>query len=254
MRSTLRYWAPLLALAAAACDQTAPPAPVATNVQTEPATLTLTDNTVAEVPIEVPPDRVTLGGTVISTTPSRLFLDYDTGQITIDLGEWRTFREGQLIHPGDRILVAGHMDADFFAHRTLKARSLYVAPLDTSFFLEGAAAEDLGPGSLGRAETPVNIRYSGIVTEASRAGFAFGADAARLPVDTSALESNPLDDEGYQRIVPGERVVVWGVRGPGDDGRPRILARGVATLRPDAAAEPPAAPAAAMPDNSQSAD
>ncbi|WP_188054008.1 hypothetical protein [Sphingosinithalassobacter sp. CS137] len=226
--------AAMFALSLGACGETEPE-PILDEVVAPEPTPTGPDAT--ELATSFPRDRVTLDGTVISTTPSQLLLDYGSGEITVEVDDWDSFGEATLINPGDRVIVTGLVDGSFLTSRSIEARSVFVEDLNTTFFAAGADEEDFGLSRLGTAAGATNVNFTGRVREIDGRAFVMGTDNARFTVDTSRMSYDPLDEEGYQRIEAGERVFVWGEFGPASGDTARLIADGIVSLTPDAPEE-----------------
>ena len=184
--------------------------------------------------LEPDDSRVTLTGTVTSSTENTFMLDYGHGLITVEMDDWNWFEEEKDILPGDAVTVYGRVDDDLFDMATIEADSVYVQDLGTYFY--GSPGDDQ-PRPVDLAPTPYaesgDMVLSGTVTGVDGREFTINSGALRMTVDTSFMPYDPTDDEGYQQISEGDRVTVAGeVEATTFDQR-ELIADAVITLQDD---------------------
>jgi len=154
---------------------------------------------------------ISIGGTVTSVSANAFLLDYGKGTITVEMDDGdRDADAYQLIH-GDKVVVNGRIDDDFFQTTTIEASSVYVEKLGTYFWASSADEEDRY--FFTTTMTPVVVASTfvqGTVTEVREHEFEIDTGVRTLTVDVGQMSDNPLDEEGYQRIREGDHVQVNG--------------------------------------------
>lgn len=157
---------------------------------------------------------ITISGTVEAVQADRFTLDYGDGTITVEMDDGDRDADGYKLVNGDKVVVSGRIDDDFFEYTKIEAGSVYVENLGTTFFASSMDEESWGFVESNLAP-PVMISrtvVSGIVTEVdSDAGdFLINAGTRMIRVDVSDMPIDPLDDEGYLKVDEGDRVRVLG--------------------------------------------
>jgi hypothetical protein len=156
---------------------------------------------------------ITVSGTVKSPSADAFMLDYGRGQITVEMDDWDWYREGYKLVDGDEVTVHGRIDADMFEKRTIEAGSVYVKDHSTFFYASSSDEEDAMFTTAFYSSMPLSMgetRATGEVISIDGRTMLVDAGSTRVRVDTSKLPYNPLDDEGFQRIGVGDRVIVSG--------------------------------------------
>lgn len=176
---------------------------------------------------------INISGRVVSTLPSSFLLDHGRGQLVVEMDDWDWYQEGQLLKPGDEVVVTGRVDKELPGENTLEARSVYAKSLNTYFIASGADEESLRKSSVYRPRGQGYVDAMGPVIAVDGRSFALGPASAPLRVDTSLLSENPLDRIGFQQIKAGDDVYVWGDLDTGNGMSREINARGIVTIATD---------------------
>lgn len=152
---------------------------------------------------------VTLGGTVVSTTPNSFMLDYGDGLLTIEMEDWDWYPEASGLIEGDPVIVRGRIDAATFGGQrtSIEAGSVYVKNLNTYFY--ASAADEEGVSAM-IAPQDSWFQATGTVKSINGRDFTLDTGAHEYEVDTITMPYNPLDDLGFQKIKPGDRVKAFG--------------------------------------------
>ncbi len=179
---------------------------------------TVTDTTSPIAPaaaarVETASDQswISLTGTVVHASPHDFVLDYGDGEITVEMDDWDWFPEGEHLLENDRVVVYGYIDDDFYERRTIEASSVFVRDLGTQFFASGVDDEEFRAMTYVDASPQIDV--SGVVHEIKGSEFELATAAGMIDVETRHMGYDPLDDEGFQRIEPGDRVRVSGELG-----------------------------------------
>jgi hypothetical protein len=173
---------------------------------------------------------VRVDGTVVSTTDRSFELDYGHGHITVEVDDWDWYKEGRSILPDDEVVVYGRIDKGFYEGRTIEASSVHVEDLGTTFYASSADEEELGPWYVGPVQVG-NISIGGTVKSVRGREVVLDTGVGEMIVDTGRLGYNPLDNEGFQRIQPGDRIRVVGRIGDSLFGARRIVADHLLSVR-----------------------
>jgi uncharacterized protein YdeI (BOF family) len=154
---------------------------------------------------------ISLSGTVRGVTADQFTLDYGDGWITVEMDDGDRDADGYALLNGDKVVVNGMVDDDFFQTTTIEARSVYVEKLGTWFY--ASAADEEEPDFL--HATPVvlsAVTVQGTVTSVTPDAKEFTVDTGlrQLTVSVEGMAYDPLDDDGYQKIRTGDVVRVHG--------------------------------------------
>lgn len=150
-----------------------------------------------------------ISGMVKSVERDRFVLDYGDGSITVEMDDGDRDGDAYALVPGDKVTVTGKVDADLFEKTTIEAANVYVEKLGTTFYASEIDEEDLSVAAV----QPVVISKTvvqGTVTDVRSDEFVIDTGSRRLTIGVGKMPYNPLDDEGYQRIEPGDFVSVVG--------------------------------------------
>jgi uncharacterized protein YdeI (BOF family) len=152
---------------------------------------------------------ISISGTVGAVTSTAFTLDYGRGRIDVELDDVDPQPETQPLRTGDHVTVHGRIDDDFFAAARVEASSVYVERLGTHLFASDIDEEELNVITVTPASaSPATIR--GTVSEVRAGGFTLDSADRSVFVSVEAMEDNPLDRPGNQRIQVGDTVVVQG--------------------------------------------
>lgn len=151
---------------------------------------------------------ITLSGTVVEAREDEFDLLVGDETVTIEVED--EIRDGgayTLLH-GDRITATGRVDDDLFEGKELVASALHIDKLDTTFVIDEQYADRFGMAMDSFDANYIDV--SGTVTEVRDDEFRIHAGLGDFTVEVDELPSNPLDDEGYMKILPGDAVRVLG--------------------------------------------
>ncbi|KTG17233.1 MULTISPECIES: hypothetical protein [unclassified Guyparkeria] len=168
----------------------------------------------AENPSGLPDQSaLVLSGTAIEITPSSFVMDYGQGLITVEVDDWEWIeQEARGLIKGDEVTVYGVIDDDFSEARSIEASSLYVENLGTYFAAAPTDDDDVSviPTLVFNVQTGMDV--TGKVSSVSPADKEFTIDSGnrQVTVDTSDLNYDVLDDQGFQQVDKGDLVAVNG--------------------------------------------
>ncbi|MEZ4600054.1 MAG: DUF5666 domain-containing protein [Syntrophotaleaceae bacterium] len=152
---------------------------------------------------------ISISGTVEEVRSDAFTLNYGKGTILVEMDDGDRDADGYKLVAGDQVTVNGKIDDDFFERTTIEASSVFVVKLGTIFFASSADEEDY----LTHNADPVvltGITVQGTVTAVGREEFMINTGERRVTVEVDEMAFNPLDDEGYQKVEPGDFVRVNG--------------------------------------------
>lgn len=152
---------------------------------------------------------ITINGTVLRVAPDAFDINYGQGHITVEMDDGDRDADGYKLLPGDKVTVTGKIDDNFFEKTTIEASTVYLDKQGTTFFASALDEEAL-PFVDGLSASVFTISLYGPVTAVGEKEFTLGRKEHGLRVDVTQMPSNPLDDEGYQKIQSGDYVRVTG--------------------------------------------
>ncbi len=155
---------------------------------------------------------ITINGSVESVTVDSFELDYGDGMVTVEMDDGDRDADAYKLVKGDKVIVSGLVDDDFYEATTIEASSVFVENLGTTFFASAVDEEDFDSWNIAVTAPAVvseTVVY-GTVTKVEGDEFMVDSGLRELRVETEELGYNPLDDEGYQKISVGDRVKVTG--------------------------------------------
>lgn len=152
---------------------------------------------------------ITISGEVEAVSVDSFDLDFGEGVITVEMDDGDRDADGYKLLPGDRVTVSGMIDDDFYEQTTIEASSVYVENLGTTFYASAIDEEGINDTFV----TPVvlsRLTVRGTVSAVTEDDFIINTGLRSLRVDIDELPYNPLDDEGYLKIEPGDYVRATG--------------------------------------------
>lgn len=157
---------------------------------------------------------IMLKGTVKSAGVDSFVLDYEDGEVIVEMDDGDLLGDAYKIMPGDEVLVSGRIDDDFFESTSIEAAAVHVKNINATFVAsptdeEGSVA--LNPFSFAQPLVEDEYHLIGTVSKIEDDGFVVDIGARSISVDVDQLDGNPLDDEGYLKIETGDRVAVSGL-------------------------------------------
>jgi len=157
------------------------------------------------------PDRswISISGTVGTVTPDTFTLDYGDGIVVVEMDDWDHDADAYKVMQGDKVVVTGMIDDDFFETTSIEASSVYVEDLNTYFYASPIDEEDHW-SSVIMPILPSQTTIVGTITEVNDHEFTVDTALRELTVETSGMLYNPLDDQGFQKLEVGDRVRVTG--------------------------------------------
>lgn len=173
---------------------------------------------------------ITLSGTIESVEPDRFMLDYGDGRVIVEMDSPTGAERGYTLLAGDKVSVSGRIDDDLFERTSIEAASVYVENAGTTFYASPVDDEDPQFLHVVTPVVPARTLVTGTVTDTNGREFTLDTGQRALVVDTSAMGYNPLDDKGFQKIEPGQRVSVSGVMDHDFFEGRELMAKSVVTL------------------------
>ena len=177
-------------------------------------------------------DWISLNGKILSTMPTAFLLDYGTGNVLVEMDDWDWYQEGKVLKPGDEVIVAGYVDKNRL-NESVEASGVYVKNLGTYFHASGADEERIRGNAVRAAAAPGAEDVTGTVRSIDGRTFTIGLPGNEMRVDTKLMIDNPLDEKGFLRVKPGDRVYVYGDLDIQKREAPEIIARGIIKLAQD---------------------
>jgi uncharacterized protein YdeI (BOF family) len=152
---------------------------------------------------------ISIDGTVESVLADSFSLDYGPGTITVEMDDRDRDAEGYKLMSGDKVRVSGRVDKQLFADTSIEASSVYVENLGTYFFASSADEEDRALTNTWPLQV-ASVTLRGTVKDVNENSFTVSSTGGEIKVETDRLPYDPLDSAGYQRIEPGDFVMVSG--------------------------------------------
>lgn len=152
---------------------------------------------------------LTLSGVVVDVEPTWFMLDYGMNTVAVQLDEWNRDTEALRLSIGDEVAVTGKVDDDLFVTTSLQAASVFVEKFNT-FFSSEAVDRDNALTALTTTVEPSAIAVHGTVTRIEGNDMIVDSGVREIRVTTDELDYDPFDDEGFQRVGLGDRVIVSG--------------------------------------------
>ncbi|MBS3805317.1 MAG: hypothetical protein KGY54_12270 [Oleiphilaceae bacterium] len=157
--------------------------------------------------------RITLSGTVTETLSESFILDYGKATVTVNVADWKWYRENNELIQNDKVTVHGRVDEKTYETAVIDAKSLYLEDLGTYFYSETVEDDKVFSDFAKAPKTPIavgDITITGTITSIEGRTFTIDSGTRQMAVDTSELPHNPLDDRGFQRLNVGDAVAVAG--------------------------------------------
>lgn len=154
---------------------------------------------------------LTLSGAVVEVEPTWFALDYGMNTVVVRLDEWDRTTEALRLRVGDEAAVTGKVHDDLFETASIEAASVFVEKLNT-FFSSEAVDRDNALTALTTPVEPSAIAVHGTVTRIEGDDIIVAVDSGvrEIRVTTHELGYDPFDDEGYQKVGIGDRVIASG--------------------------------------------
>jgi uncharacterized protein YdeI (BOF family) len=152
---------------------------------------------------------IDISGTVEKIMTDAIILNYGKGAITVAMDDVDRDANAYELVAGDKVTVNGKIDDDFFEKARLEACSIYVVKLGTTFFARSASKEARWV-SIADPVVVSAVTLQGPVTAVGKEEFTMNTGPRKVTVEVEEMTFNPLDDQGYQKIEPGDLVRVTG--------------------------------------------
>jgi hypothetical protein len=174
---------------------------------------------------------ISISGTVKAVSPDAFSLNYGDGAVLVEMDDGDRDADAYKLMEGDKVTVNGMIDDDFYEATTIEAASVYVEKLDTYFYASPADEEDADLTIWYTVPVvPGETVVQGTVTQVNDEDFVVNTGLRSVTVDTGELGYDPLDDEGYQKIEPGDLVRVTGEMEDNFFERKKLEADSIVTL------------------------
>lgn len=152
---------------------------------------------------------LTLSGTVGQVNDDEFTLRTRNGSIAVESDEVFDDENIYRLEPGDRIIVTGNVDDDFFESRKLEANAIHVDKVDVTFTTRDGTVDSFTSSSSNGADDGVT-ELNGRIVAIEDNEFAISSGTGQTTVNIGNLDDNPLDDQGYLKLDIGDRVQVKG--------------------------------------------
>lgn len=157
-------------------------------------------------------DYITLSGTVNDVGDDHFTIDYGANVIEVEFEDAGLFEEpAEALYPGDKVTVDGEVEDEFFEGRIISANTVYVRgdstvyggddKMSSIFFVDPYPTQEM---------TGTYVSLDGEVESIRNREFQLDVAGTTVSVDTAEMDQNPLDDEGRQQVMRGDRVTVVG--------------------------------------------
>ncbi len=176
----------------------------------------LSSNTVAESNtnpyLQANNTWISISGTVKTVRPDSFTLDYGDSYVMVEMDDNDRDADGYKLLSGDKVVVNGAIDDDFYESTSIEASSVYVEKLNTYFYASAIDEEDYIDYSVWH-QVPVQLgalSVQGFVTDIDSDSFTLNTGSRSISIDVDELAYDPLDDKGYVKIELGDIVRVYG--------------------------------------------
>jgi uncharacterized protein (TIGR00156 family) len=179
------------------------------------ATPVVTSSTAVNSDVKTAADNapVMLTGTVKSINDDEFVLSYGSGEITVEMDDWRWDGDNaEALRIGERVTVTGNIDDDLFEGREIEANNIYVNSDNVYYYRENAGVAPMGAyGDMSAMADGTFVTMSGRVTEVDGKELTL-VNKSNMPmqVDLGQLSYNPMDGDGVQQIREGDNIQVYG--------------------------------------------
>ncbi|MBC53468.1 MAG: hypothetical protein CMQ34_06475 [Gammaproteobacteria bacterium] len=163
---------------------------------------------------------ISLGGTVESVQENSFLLDYGRGSVTVEMDDGDRDADAYALLAGDKVVVNGLVDDDFFEMTTIEASSVYVESISAYFYASAVDEE-----SLAIVDPIVSVVGPVVVGDATLQGTITAVEPLEeelvldtgdnlMIVEVDDMGYDPLDNEGYLQLDVGDEVTVSGTMTP----------------------------------------
>ena len=169
----------------------------------------LADDAYAKNPYAKADDTwISIDGKIESVRADAFILNYGDGTVIVEMDDADRYAEGYNLKKGDKVIVSGIIDDDFYEATSIEASSVFVENLGAYFYASSVDEEDsfitIGPVIISRTI------LQGTISSVDDDSFTLDTGNQKLTVNVDEMPYNPLDDEGFQQLEKGDRVTVTG--------------------------------------------
>ena len=159
---------------------------------------------------------ISLSGNVESVQPDQFVLDYGPGSVVVEMDDGDRDADAYVLNSGDKVVVNGLIDDDFFEMTTIEASSVYVESISSYFYasaLDDEAMTFYDPvvtvhGPIVEGDTTLQGTVTAVAPDEQE--FTLNTGVNMLTVKVGNLDGDPLDDEGYMQLDVEDVVTIRG--------------------------------------------
>jgi uncharacterized protein YdeI (BOF family) len=152
--------------------------------------------------------QVIVTGKVTDVRSDEFDLDYGPNTITVELDRFGwTGKETKYLDKGESVTVKGIIDDDLFEGREIEA---YSVQLNDSYVYYYSEHSEPVYYTYYYSTDALQATVSGKVVKIDDRDVTLKTKTGEMTIDTSALDYDPFDDEGFQKIETGDRIWVTG--------------------------------------------
>lgn len=188
---------------------------------------------------------IRLSGRAVEAGPDNFMLDYEGGKVFVEIANPDWHFDNTEILDGDHVTVFGKVDDETYEATSIKAHSVYVEDLETYLFGDPTEGEGPDPNLDMEPNTPArvgDVSITGTIESVDGRTFMLEFGKETMKVDTSGLDYDPLDEQGFQQLEQGDVVTVVGNITDGSLEDRKLSADGVITMSGQASPPFPARP------------
>jgi len=159
---------------------------------------------------------ISLSGTVESVTADSFLLDYGRASVTVEMDDGDRDADGYKLMEGDKVVVNGLIDDDFFEMTTIEASSVYVESINSYFYASPVDEESFAFfDPIVTVVDPImdgDATIQGTITavEPLEEEIVLNSDGRLMIVEVDELGYDALDNVGYLQLDVGDEVVISG--------------------------------------------
>ena len=159
---------------------------------------------------------ISLSGTVESVTADSFLLDYGRASVTVEMDDGYRDADGYKLMEGDKVVVNGLIDDDFFEMTTIEASSVYVESINSYFYASPVDEEAFAFfDPIVTVVDPImdgDATIQGTITavEPLEEEIVLNSDGRLMIVEVDELGYDALDNVGYLQLDVGDEVVISG--------------------------------------------
>ena len=159
---------------------------------------------------------ISLSGTVETVQRDQFLLDYGRGSVLVEMDDGDRDADAYVLTSGDKVVVNGLIDDDFFEMTTIEASSVYVESINSYFHASPLDDESMTfydpvvtvHGPIVEGDTTLQGTITAVDNDAQE--FTLNTGVNMLTVKVDNLDDNPLDDEGYMQLDAQDVVTIRG--------------------------------------------